>query len=51
MGEDADVQTRSLIAFGRHPNVGATLVIGGEPAEGERSRRRDRQPRASRSSS
>ena len=29
MGDDADVQTRSLIAFGRHPNVAATLVIGG----------------------
>ena len=50
MGEDADVQTRSLIAFGTHPNVGATLVIGGEPAAGARGRRRDRRVRASRSS-
>ncbi len=31
MGEDAAVQTRSLIAFGVHPNVGATLVIGASP--------------------
>lgn len=31
MGEDAALQTRSLIAFGAHPNVGATLVIGGSP--------------------
>ena len=31
MGEDADVQTRSLVAFGRHPNVGAVLVIGASP--------------------
>ena len=28
MAEDARTQTRSLIAFGRHPNVAATLVIG-----------------------
>jgi altronate dehydratase large subunit len=35
MGEDADVQTRSLIAFGRHPNVGATLVIGASPPQVE----------------
>jgi altronate dehydratase large subunit len=31
MGEDAAVQMRSLIAFGTHPNVGATLVIGASP--------------------
>jgi altronate dehydratase large subunit len=30
-GDDAAVQRRSLIGFGRHPNVGATLVIGGTP--------------------
>jgi altronate dehydratase large subunit len=36
MGEDANVQTRSLIAFGRHPNVAATLVIGGTPPQVER---------------
>jgi altronate dehydratase large subunit len=35
MGEDAEVQTRSLIAFGRHPNVAATLVIGGSPPQVE----------------
>jgi altronate dehydratase large subunit len=29
LGEDARVQTRSLVAFGRHPNVAATLVVGG----------------------
>ena len=33
MGEDAGVQTRSLIAFGKHPNVGATLVIGASPPQ------------------
>ena len=31
MGEDAAVQTRSLIGFGLHPNVGATLVVGASP--------------------
>ena len=31
MGEDASVQERSLIAFGLHPNVGATLVVGASP--------------------
>ena len=31
MGEDAELQTRSLIAFGAHPNVGAALVIGASP--------------------
>src|SRR5450432_1551481 len=28
LGEDEVVQTRSLTGFGKHPNVGATLVIG-----------------------
>jgi altronate dehydratase large subunit len=36
MGEDAIVQSRALIAFGRHPNVAATLVIGGSPPQVER---------------
>ena len=31
MGEDAAVQTRSLIGFGLHPNVGAALVVGASP--------------------
>lgn len=31
MGEDLDVQSRSLVGFGRHPNVGAVLVIGASP--------------------
>ena len=31
MGDDAAVQSRSLVAFGRHPNVGAVLVIGATP--------------------
>jgi altronate dehydratase large subunit len=31
MGDDAALQTRALIGFGRHPNVGATLVIGAHP--------------------
>jgi altronate dehydratase large subunit len=30
-GEDAALQRRALTAFGRHPNVGAALVIGGTP--------------------
>jgi len=33
MGDDADLQTRSLIAFGTHPNVGATLLIGASPPQ------------------
>lgn len=36
MAEDARTQTRSLIAFGRHPNVAATLVIGASPPAVER---------------
>src|SRR5437867_6826325 len=31
LGEDAALQRRALTAFGRHPNVGATLVIGATP--------------------
>ncbi len=31
MGEDAIVQDRALIGFGRHPNVAATLVVGASP--------------------
>jgi altronate dehydratase large subunit len=31
MGEDAALQRRALIGFGRHPNVGAALVIGATP--------------------
>jgi altronate dehydratase large subunit len=31
MGDDAAVQARSLVALGRHPNVGAVLVIGASP--------------------
>src|SRR5207249_7553596 len=31
IGEDAELQKRALTAFGRHPNVGAALVIGGTP--------------------
>jgi altronate dehydratase large subunit len=33
MGEDAAVQRRALVGFGRHPNVGATLVIGASPPQ------------------
>jgi len=31
MGEDAVLQRRALTGFGRHPNVGAALVIGATP--------------------
>ena len=31
IGEDAELQKRALTAFGRHPNIGAALVIGGTP--------------------
>ncbi len=31
LGDDEAVQMRSLVALGRHPNVGATLVIGASP--------------------
>jgi altronate dehydratase large subunit len=31
LGEDAALQTRALEGFGRHPNVGAVLVIGASP--------------------
>jgi altronate dehydratase large subunit len=31
LGEDLAVQTRALVGFGRHPNVGAALVIGASP--------------------
>jgi altronate dehydratase large subunit len=31
LGEDAALQRRALAAFGRHPNVGAALVIGATP--------------------
>ena len=33
LGEDSAVQQRALIAFGRHPNVGATLVVGASPPQ------------------
>ena len=33
LNEDAAVQTRSLIGFGKHPNVGATLIIGANPPQ------------------
>jgi altronate dehydratase large subunit len=33
LGEDATVQTRSLVGFGRHPNVGAAIVIGATPPQ------------------
>jgi altronate dehydratase large subunit len=36
MGEDAELQTRALTAFGCHPNVAATLVIGATPPQVER---------------
>jgi altronate dehydratase large subunit len=36
MGEDAELQQRALTAFGRHPNVGAALVIGATPPQVER---------------
>jgi altronate dehydratase large subunit len=31
LGDDAELQQRALIAFGRHPNVAAAMVIGGTP--------------------
>lgn len=31
MGQDQAVHLRSLAGFGRHPNVGAVLLIGGDP--------------------
>jgi len=33
LGEDGAVQTRSLIGMGRHPNVGATIVVGAHPPQ------------------
>jgi altronate dehydratase large subunit len=36
MGEDAEVQMRALTAFGCHPNVAATVVIGATPPQVER---------------
>ena len=33
LNEDERVQTRSLIGFGKHPNVGATLIIGANPPQ------------------
>lgn len=31
MGQDQQVHLRSLVGFGRHPNVGAVLLIGSDP--------------------
>ena len=31
LGEDRDAQIRALIGFGVNPNVGAVLMIGGNP--------------------
>jgi altronate dehydratase large subunit len=36
LGDDARLQQRALTAFGRHPNVGAALVIGATPPLVER---------------
>jgi altronate dehydratase large subunit len=36
MGEDAEVQARTLIGLGRHPNVGGTLLIGANPPHATR---------------
>jgi altronate dehydratase large subunit len=33
MGDDARLQHRALVGLGRHPNVAATLVVGGSPPQ------------------
>jgi altronate dehydratase large subunit len=33
MGDDARLQDRALVGLGRHPNVAATLVVGGSPPQ------------------
>jgi len=33
LGDDARLQYRALVGLGRHPNVAATLVVGGSPPQ------------------